>query len=177
MSLNNEAAGVLHHWWREVTQEREKGSSRAARAILRRAHDITAVTLTQPYQHLFRRMREAHWNDKDYAPSNDALAAVAGLLVHVEADKTGLTLAESMGQCPEGSTRPHVSEARFKRLLEAPDLEALFPGLRRILPLMKGGAPVLTLADDVLQWAWPEQRDDVKKRWAYSFDWPKQTAP
>lgn len=174
MTLNNEAADVLLRWWQEVTQERDKGSDRAARAILRRAHDITAVTLTQPYQHLYRRMRAVQWNEKGHAPSNDALAAVVGLLVHIETDSSVRKLALAMGQCPEGSNRPYVSEARFKRLLEAPDLDALFTGMRRTLPLMRGGAPVLALANDLLQWAWPEQRDEVKRRWAYSYTWPQQ---
>lgn len=176
MSLTNEAASVLHRWWHEVTQERDKGSARAARAILRRAHDITAVTLTQPYQHLFQRMRDVQWNEQGYANSNDALAMVAGLLVHVETDSNVRTLAQAMSECAPDSARPYVSEARFKRLLEASDLDTLFTGLRRTLPLMSGGAPVLPLANDVLQWAWPEQRDEVKKRWAYSFIWPKQAA-
>jgi CRISPR system Cascade subunit CasB len=173
---DNAPGRVLHDWWHEVTQERDKGSARAARAILRRAHGITAVTLTQPYQHLFQRMRAVQWNEKGYPSNNDALAAVAGLLVHVEADNSDRLLAHAMGQCPEGSTRPYVSEARFKRLLEAPDLDTLFTSLRRTLPLMSGGVPVFPLANDVLDWAWPEQRDEVKKRWAYSFIWPRQDA-
>lgn len=166
---------VLHAWWHEVTQQRDKGSARAARAILRRAHDITSVTLTQPYQHLFQRMRDAGWDDR-FARSNDALAAVVGLLVHVEADAGQTRLAVSMSQCPTGSTKPYVSESRFKRLLEAPDIDTLFTGLRRALPLMNSGAPVLGLADDLLSWARPEQHDEVKKRWAYSYAWPKVTA-
>ena len=172
MKLSNEQENVLHAWWRHVTQEREKGSDRAARAILRRAHDITAVTLSQPYQHLFQRMREADWNDR-FPRSNDALAAVAGLLVHVETDASDAKLAACMSRCPQGSTQPCVSEARFKRFLESPDLDAVFTGLRRALPLMREGAPVLALANDVLSWARPEQRDEVKKRWAYSYIWPK----
>ncbi len=176
MTLSNRQADLLHAWWREVTQEREQGAARAARAILRRAHDITAVTLTQPYQHLFQRMREAGWND-GFARSNDALAAVAGLLVHVDAEpvrpELQRNMAKCMGQCPEGSDRPFVSEARFKLLLETPDLDALFRSLRRMLPLMRGGTPVLTLANDVLDWAWSDQRDEVKKHWAYSYAWPK----
>lgn len=165
---------VLHAWWREVTQERDKGSARAARAILRRAHDITAVTLTQPYQHLFQRLREAGWDDR-YTAGNDALASVAGLLVHVETDAGQPYLAQAMSLCPAGSTKPYVSEARFRRLLEAPDMDALFAGLRRALPLMSAGVPVLVLADDLLAWAWPDQRDEVKKRWAYRYAWPQVT--
>jgi len=166
---------VLDAWWHEVTQERDKGSARAARALLRRAHDITAVTLTQPYQQLFQRLRDAGWDDR-FATSNDALAAVVGLLVHVETDAGQTSFAEAMSQCPAGSTKPYVSEARFRRLLEAPDIDALFTGLRRALPLMGAGAPVLVLADDVLAWARPEQRDEVKKRWAYRYAWPQATA-
>jgi CRISPR system Cascade subunit CasB len=173
---DNAPGRVLYDWWHEVTQARDKGSARAARAILRRAHNITAVTLTQPYQHLFQRMRAVQWNEKDYANVKDALAAVAGLLVHVEADNSARFLAHAMGQCPEGSARPYVSEARFKRLLEAPDLDTLFTGLRRTLPMMSGGVPVFALTNDVLDWAWPEQRDAVKKRWAYNFIWPKKDA-
>ena len=161
---------VLYDWWRNVTQERDKGADRAARAILRRAHDITEVTLSEPYQRLFQRMCSAGWDDR-YARTNDALAAVAGLLVHVETDAGGELLAARMGQCPDGSDRPYVSEARFRRLLETPDLDALFTGLRRALPLMKAGAPVVALANDVLLWARPDQRDVVKKRWAYNYPW------
>ncbi|MBE2243855.1 MAG: type I-E CRISPR-associated protein Cse2/CasB [Burkholderiaceae bacterium] len=166
---------VLHAWWREVAQERDKGSARAARAILRRANDITAVTLTQPYQQLFRRLRDAGWDDR-FAVSNDALAAVVGLLVHIETEAAQTSLAEAMSQCPAGSTKPYVSEARFRRLLEAPDIDALFVGLRRALPLMSAGAPVLVLAEDLLSWARPERRDEVKKRWAYRYAWPQATA-
>lgn len=163
---------VLCAWWREVTQDRDTGSARAARAVLRRTHDITAVTLTQPYQILFRRLCEAGWDDR-FTSSNDALAAVAGLLVHVGTDFDRPYLAQAMSQCAAGSTKPYVSEARFRRLLEAPDIDALFTGLRRALPLMSAGAPVLALANDLLSWTWPDQRDEVKKRWAYSYDWPK----
>lgn len=166
---------VLHVWWREITQERDKGSARAARATLRRAHDITAVTLTQPYQQLFQRLRDAGWDDR-FPVSNDALAAVAGLLVQVETDAAHTSLAEAMSQCPAGSTKPYVSEARFRRLLEAPDIDTLFSGLRRALPLMNAGAPVIVLAEDLLSWARPEQRDEVKKRWAYRYAWPQVTA-
>lgn len=187
MKLSNEQERVLHGWWQEVTQEREKGSDRAARAILRRAHDITTVTLSQPYQHLFQRLCEAKWNES-FPRSNDALAAVAGLLVHVDDDAGEVKLAACMSRCPQASSQPCVSEARFRRFLESPDLDSIFTSLRRALPLMRNGVPamaranerkgvpVLALANDLLSWARPEQRDEVKKRWAYSYVWPKQTA-
>jgi hypothetical protein len=41
---------------------------------------------------------------------------------------------------------------------------------------MNAGAPVLVLAEDLLSWVRPEQRDEVKKRWAYRYLWPQVTA-
>jgi len=61
---------------------------------------------------------------------------------------------------------PPLSELRFKRLLEAPDADALFTGLRRALPLLQHRADVCALATDVVNWG-----DAVKKRWAYGYAW------
>jgi CRISPR system Cascade subunit CasB len=63
--------------------------------------------------------------------------------------------------------KPVVSELRFRRLLESPDIDALFTGLRRALPLIGYRCDPLALATDVVNWG-----DVVRKRWAYGFDWP-----
>ena len=76
-----------------------------------------------------------------------------------------------MSQRDEGRDRPHVSELRFLRLLDAPDSEALYVGLRRVLPLMKHRLDVLALANDFFYWG-----DEAKKRWAYGYRWPDKTA-
>ena len=55
------------------------------------------------------------------------------------------------------------------RLLDAPDSEALFSGVRRVLPLM-GSVDVIALANDLMFWG-----DAVKKRWAYGYDWPEKS--
>ena len=65
--------------------------------------------------------------------------------------------------------KPAVSPLRFMRLLESPDIDTLFTGLRRTLPLLEHQADVLALATDVVNWD-----DSVKKRWAYDYDWPKK---
>ena len=75
-----------------------------------------------------------------------------------------------MSQKESGQDRPPVSELRFMRLLESPDLDALFIGLRRALPLAKHSVDVLALANDVVHWS-----DAVKKRWAYSYEWPEKS--
>lgn len=150
---------VLYDWWKALDDDR------GSRAILRRAPDITAVTLTAPYQRLYRKLCDAGWAT---ARRNDALAAAIGLLAHVKREEDKVkTLAASMSLHAEGSDRPRVSELRFMRLLESPDIHALFTGLRRALPLMNHRVDVMTLVNDVVEWD-----DKVKKIWAYSYDWP-----
>lgn len=155
---------VLLAWWQGLDDDR------AGRAILRRASSPTLVAFTAPYQRLYRRLQAAGW-PKDARPQdNDRLAAIVGLLAHVEKNESGL-VAAAMSQRDEGGDRPHVSELRFLRLLDAPDPDALYMGLRRVLPLMKHQLDVLALANDFLYWG-----DDVKKRWAYGYHWPDKTS-
>jgi CRISPR system Cascade subunit CasB len=152
---------VLYDWWHGLDADR------ASRAILRRAHSITAVTLAAPYQRINQRLCAAGWKD---CRSDGALAAVIGLLAHVKEHDGGKPVATSMGQRLDGRDRPCVSELRFRRLLDAPDAEALFVGLRRALPLMSHRVDVMAFANDIVDWG-----DQVKKKWAYSYDWPAKS--
>ena len=145
---------LLLRWWRELAEDT------GGRASLRRAPDITAVVLTPAFQRLHRTMRAAGWPDQPW--TNDRLAAAAGLLAHVR-DHGERTLPQAMSD----GDKPVVSPLRFMRLLEAPDADALFTGLRRMLPLIRYRTDVLALATDVVNWG-----DAVKKRWAYTYDWP-----
>lgn len=154
---------VLLAWWEGLEDDR------ASRAILRRASTITAVSLTPPYQRLYRRLCKVGWADQANPYHNDRLAAVIGLLSHVKQNDER-ALAKSMSLHDEGADRPCVSELRFRRLLESPDLDALFIGLRRVLPLMNHGVNVLALATDLVYWG-----DAVKKSWAYEYDWPEKS--
>jgi len=145
---------LLLRWWHELAEDT------GGRAALRRAPDITAVVMLPAYQHLHRRLLAAGWPDQPW--HNDKLAAAAGLLAHVrESSERNLPQAMSDGE------KPGVSPLRFMRLLEAPDIDALFSGLRRTLPLLQHRTDVLALATDVVNWG-----DAVKKRWAYAYAWP-----
>ena len=154
---------VLAGWWQGLEDDR------GSRAMLRRAATVTAVTLSAPYQRLFRRLCEAGWPEDMKPFENDRLAVVAGLLAHVK-ETESRPLANAMSQRDEGGDRPRLSELRFRRLLESADLDSLYAGLRRALPLMKHQADVLALANDVLHWG-----DAVQKRWAYDYDWPDKS--
>jgi CRISPR system Cascade subunit CasB len=158
ISSNTYVGKTLLEWWGGLDDDR------AGRATLRRAASITAVTLTPAYQRLFRRLNVDDWREYQ----RDRLAAVVGLLSHVRADDDR-TLPKAMSSTAEGSDRPCVSEMRFVRLLESQDIDALFTGLRRVLPLIKYNINVLELANDVVNW-----NDQVKKRWVYDFEWPQK---
>ena len=154
---------VLLNWWEGLEDDH------ASRAVLRRASSITAVSLTPPYQRLYRRLLTVGWPEKAAPYQNDHLAAVVGLLAHIK-ENDGRAPAKAMSQKEPGQDRPPVSELRFMRLLESPDLDALFTGLRRALPLAKHSVDVLGLANDIVHWG-----DAVKKRWAYSYEWPEKS--
>ena len=165
IQFNKETAigKVLFNWWERLEDDR------ASRAILRRASTITAVSLSPAYQRIYQRLRDAGWKIDEMPYHNDRLAAVVGLLAHVKQNDQR-ALAKSMSLRDEGGDRPCVSELRFRRLLESPDLDALFIGLRRVLPLMHHGVNVFALANDLVYWG-----DAVKKRWAYEYDWPEKS--
>lgn len=147
---------LLLRWWQGLDDDR------GGRAALRRAPDITAVVMLPAYQRLHRRLSAAGWPTETWR--NDHLAAAAGLLAHVR-QNAGPALPVAMSQ-HDGDKRT-VSPLRFTRLLESPDIDTLFAGLRRTLPLLQHQADVLALATDVVNWS-----DAVKKRWAYGYDWP-----
>lgn len=150
---------ALLRWWQGL--EADKG----ARAELRRAHDLTAVTLTASYQRFYRQMLAAGWPEDAEPWRNDRLAAIAGLLAHVKVlDSRRLAEILSEGE------RPPFSELRFRRLLEAPTLDDVYLGLRRALPIIANKANIHELATDLLFWG-----DKVKKQWAYAYHWPKKS--
>lgn len=166
----------LLDWWQGLEDDH------ASRAILRRANSVAAVALKVPYQQLYRRLMNVGWPEASPEYRNDHLAALVGLLAHVRGDVDGkiqkngvISFPEAMSVKKKDTDRPVVSELRFLRLLDSPGLEDLFTGLRRVLPLLAKTADgksldVLMLAEDVLSWS-----DAVKKRWAYSYQWPDKS--
>jgi CRISPR system Cascade subunit CasB len=148
---------ILLDWWRELPNDT------GGRATLRRAPDLTAVVMQPAFQRLRRRLLTAGWPDEPWR--NDRLAAAAGLLAQVREHAEG-ALPAAMSQ--SDGDKPRVSPLRFQRLLESPDVDALFTGLRRTLPLLQHRADVLAIANDLLLWG-----DGVRKRWAFGYDWPE----
>lgn len=156
-------------WWHALHSETASGSQRADRSTLRRADSLAAVACLPAYQRIYRRLSDK--NDRQWAPYEaDRLAVVIGLAAHLK-EKDDCSLPEAMSRRGEGVDRNAVSDLRFARLLDSPDLDALFIGLRRLMPLIEHRADPAQLADDLFGWG-----DLVKKRWAYAYRWPEKSS-
>jgi CRISPR system Cascade subunit CasB len=170
------ARGVFAKWWHGLTSETASGQARADRAVLRRAGSLTAVACTAAYQRVYAEML-AGCDPADRWPSykQERIAALVALAAHLKPSaSTSLpqtSLPQAMGPRGDGTERNPVSELRFLRLLDAPDIEALFTGLRRVLPLVEHKVDPFSMADDIFAWG-----DRVKKDWAYSYAWPKKAS-
>jgi CRISPR system Cascade subunit CasB len=153
-------AKPLVHWWQGLEEDR------ASRAVLRRCATLDTVTLSDAYQRFYRYMLSCGWPENSSEWQRDKLAAIAGLLAHVEADdmqhlRLPINMSELVGD------RPLVSELRFRDLLKVESTDDLFVSLRRTLPLIDKKANIYQLANDVYFWG-----DKIKKDWAYSYRWP-----
>lgn len=153
---------TLKKWWEQLDDDRGN------RAILRRCSTLDEVILSPAYQRFYRYML-AHkaWPEKDAQQQRDKLAAIAGLLAHVEKNEGHLPVVMS----PPGGDKPLVSELRFLNLLKMETTDDVFRGLRRILPLIKNQAGIAELARDVYWW-----NDRTRKEWAYAYAWPIKQA-
>lgn len=161
---DNREGKVLLHWLSEL-EERDKGG----RAELRRAASIQQALMCPAFHRLRRRLEalSPEWADYLQAPyRQDRLAAACALMVHVRSPGA-YDLPHAMSQRALGDERNRVSELRFRRLLDAPDDEALFSGLRRAMPMISDQVDPLKVAEAMLHWG-----DRLKREWAYAYAWP-----
>lgn len=151
-------AEPLVNWWEKLEKDR------ASRAVLRRCATLDAVSLSDAYQRFYRYMLACGWSENYSEWQRDKLAAIAGLVAHIKVDdrqRLPIKMSELAGD------RPLVSEIRFRDLLKVETTDDLFTSLRRILPLIDHQASIEQLAHDVYWW-----NNDIKKQWAYSYQWP-----
>lgn len=158
--------GEFLSWWNVLHADTAPGPVRADRAALRRADSVDAVVCQPAYQRVFRRLVAKHDGTPWTHSEQDRIAALVGLAAHLyERDDT--SLPQAMSRRADGAHRNPVSDLRFARLLDSPDLDALFVGLRRVMPLIEHRADPAQMANDLFGWG-----DHIKKRWAYAYRWP-----
>ncbi|MCH2240964.1 MAG: type I-E CRISPR-associated protein Cse2/CasB [Aquabacterium sp.] len=160
---DNAAGEMLVKWWAELADDK------GGRAELKRAADVTRVVMSPAYQRLHRMLCKVLPEGHVPAHKEDRLAIAAALLAHVK-DDDGASVPLAMSRGEQESDRPPVSPLRFRRLLETTDVDDLFVGLRRVLPLLGHRVNVVALTNDVLNWG-----DATRKRWAYGYQWPQSS--
>lgn len=156
------AQGLLR--WHTELNDRNKPSSKSARARLRRCDDeLEAMS-----------ERGSYWLLASLQPSKGrvdeaALLRLAPLLAWTELHDGAESLAGQLAASREvGGEMPRFSELRFKRLLESQGTE-LLTNLRRALALLDRKANVLSLAEAVCDWDDPDRGPPLRRRWAYDY--------
>lgn len=150
---------ALIDWWKDLEDDT------GGRAELRRASRVLEALMCPSFQRLQRKLAVISPEMFGKGYQLDRLAMACALMAHVKA-RSELSLPKAMSHRAPGVERNPVSELRFKRLLESPDDEALFSGLRRTLPLIDRTVDLLSLASAVLFWG-----DGIKRDWAYEYEW------
>jgi CRISPR system Cascade subunit CasB len=139
---------TVGRWWRSLDERR------GDRAELRRARTPAEVIFVPGYHRLARELQADARDER--------LAAIAGVLAHVERDDASRSFAAQMAVEHGGKAR--VSGLRFRRLLAIDDLAELQAALVRMIHLLDRTAPVADLSRAVRWW-----NDQTKKRWAVDY--------
>lgn len=146
---------VLHRWYAGLAEDR------GGRAHLRRAAGPDEVVYEPAFHRLLADLEEL---DGVRKPRPRGVAAVAGLVSRVKELETDQSLPRQMASPKPGSRRPRVSKIRFRKLLEAGELEDRYTQLARILQLLGGRVNLRDLAQAAYSWNEPQ-----KRRWAYDY--------
>lgn len=163
------AGRLLFDFWRSLDEDRQ------SRAQLRRADGLTQIVLVPAFHRLLNQLRAViseGKRDDGWLHSDSGrlrLAAIAGALAQVKRHEPlqepyRSTTAAFMAKRKKGTESPRVSELRFRRLLQANDMQELYPMLRRTFALMDGVVDVHVLAKDL--WFWG---DRLRRQWAYDY--------
>ena len=167
------AAEAAAEWWREMNFERRGdglrragGAKRAALAKLRRASGPIDALATPEAIDLYRRLCQAGRQvDRDFP---DRVAALAVALANLKPELENLgndrrvprVFGRKTFDDPESAS---LSEARFRRLLQAEGAE-LLDAFRRLVRLLDGRAEPGSLADAILHWD-----DRMRQRWIFDY--------
>lgn len=142
---------LLREWHHDLIGPEKRGQ----RAGLRRTKVEEAILEPEFY----RLVQRLGISPEELAPEQmEGLAALAVLAAELDKDTPNRSLGHSLGSTPPGSSRPPVSEARFRRLLTTMELKPRFNVLRRLIPLLGRSADLQQVAAVLLDWTSNRQR-------------------
>ena len=170
MSDRRKAEDLAAEWWQESSFERSDGglrraggAKRAALAKLRRADGpIDALAVPEAID-LYSRLR-----DSEPGVDPDRVAALAVALANLRPELENLRPDRRVPRVfarksLDDADSAKLSEARFRRLLQADGVE-LLEAFRRLIRLLDGRAEPRSLADAILHWG-----DRMRQRWIFEY--------
>ena len=159
MSETNDSIGkIALSWWKKLVAS--DGAKRAARAKLRRCSTPNEALAIHETLDLYHQLKAAHGWVKD---KSERVAIIAVVLAQVK-DNSPEPFAKALGRKTFGDKDSAVlSEARFRRLLQADDDE-LMEQFRRAIRLLKNEANVESIALTILNWG-----DGTRKRFIFDY--------
>jgi CRISPR system Cascade subunit CasB len=161
---------VALQWWNQVC-EPVRGDP-AARARLRRCRSSLDAIGIPAALSLARRLGATA--EGVHPGKLEAALGLARVLAHVPGDGSLSAMRvvgwsifpdDRAGGKGETSTGPRLSEARFRRLLQAVPGEELTRMVIRLMHLVGGPINIRELAQDYLDW----HRDSTRYRWAFQY--------
>ena len=122
------------------------------RAQLRRAVSPEDILLTPAFANFLRSMPERWGQNVDIRLLDAAMVAAVLARVETEPDNEKITFAKALAKPKKKGGKATMSELRFQQLQKSQTTDDFFRRVCRAVSLLKGKAPVLSLADDILHW-------------------------
>ncbi|TAN45749.1 MAG: type I-E CRISPR-associated protein Cse2/CasB [Rhodospirillales bacterium] len=162
MSTTDFIGTQAYNWWRTLVPERKEDSTdkqrlikRGALAQLRHSGNAAEMMFIPEFRLLCNMLGSNPENlNKSFH--------VARLLAHVR-ENAYQKVARALGPQADGKG-PRMSEARFRRLLQARDQEDIDKRLTRAIKMLEGKVDVADLANAV--WWW---NDRTRRDWAFQY--------
>ncbi len=153
MSALNEQ--LIVDWWSELVDDKHKGQ----RAKLKRCKTREEILLNPDQIRLKQILKDNKVN---------GVEVIASLLANIKNDGSSQKkLAEQMASNVKNTSRPWVSEIRFRCLLKCDSREELYPQLLRVIKMLDAKSSMVNVYDlieSIHFWG-----DDRKRRWAEDY--------
>lgn len=135
----------IREWWRKVIERR------GDRALLRRCQAPHGVLLCASFYELKETL--PRWPHGQMI----SLAAIAGLLSHVNAHDPGRSFPSQLGTPKTKDGNVPMSESRFRQLIKSRNWEEFYFRMRRAVMLLKRNANITSMSKFTLQFGLEQQ--------------------
>ncbi len=159
-----EAQYRARQWWAELN--RKGHEDRASLARLRRCHSPVDALAVPATFGLLTRLKKPAWREHDTS-WEDRVAVTAIVLAHIRADDPQQRIARAIGRATLNDDKAPLSEARFRRFMQAQGTRELLSAMVRMVKFTQQKKQAVNVADaarTVLFWG-----EATKRRWAFDY--------